>query len=185
MEHPDFYIDILTILLPVSALMLVLQTNPYHALVIRGILGAISALVYAILGAADVALTEALMGTMLAITLYVVAVRSSMVVRLGVLEDLYGEKNDKNSPFKPFLVNLQNHFRPYHLRLELLSYQSPEALENALQEKDIHGHCLKPNDASYETTFRIRRINEILQIADASQEESWKEHPLTQSQEKK
>ncbi|MBE9170081.1 DUF4040 domain-containing protein [Pleurocapsales cyanobacterium LEGE 06147] len=82
----DSYIYVIIALLPLAALMLVFQVNPYHALVIRAILGAVAALVYAVLGAADVALTEALVGTMLAITLYVVAVRSSLVMRLGILK---------------------------------------------------------------------------------------------------
>ncbi len=78
----------IVVLLPIAAMMTLLQKNPYHALVVRGILGAIAALVYALFGAADVALTEALVGTMLAITLYMVAVRSSLVLRLGVVAEL-------------------------------------------------------------------------------------------------
>ena len=74
----DSYIYMITALLPLAAAMLVFQVSPYHALVIRGVLGAIAALVYTVLGAPDVALTEALVGTLLAITLYAVAVRSSM-----------------------------------------------------------------------------------------------------------
>jgi putative multicomponent Na+:H+ antiporter subunit B len=35
----DKYIYVIVALLPLSALMLVTQANPYHALVIRGILG--------------------------------------------------------------------------------------------------------------------------------------------------
>jgi len=81
----DFDLLAIVALLPIAAMMVVTQRNPYHALVVRGILGAISALVYALLGAADVALTEALVGTMLAVTLYMVAVRSSLVLQLGVL----------------------------------------------------------------------------------------------------
>ena len=54
----------IAVLLPLTAGMLVAQRNPYHALVIRGIVGAVAALVYALFGAADVALTEALVGTM-------------------------------------------------------------------------------------------------------------------------
>ena len=84
----------ITVLLPIAAVMTVLQKNPYHALVVRGILGGIAALVYALFGAADVALTEALVGTMLAITLYAVAVRSSLELRLGIVgqpEDLHEE----------------------------------------------------------------------------------------------
>ncbi|MFK8183814.1 MAG: hydrogenase subunit MbhD domain-containing protein [Phormidesmis sp.] len=74
--------DIVTIaivaLLPLTALLLVLQTNPYRALIVRGVLGAIAALVYALFGAADVALTEALVGTLLSMTLYAIAIRSSL-----------------------------------------------------------------------------------------------------------
>lgn len=82
----DLALYAIVALLPLSAVMVVVQVNPYHALVIRGILGAVAALVYALLGAADVALTEALVGTMLAITLYAVAVRSSLLMRLGIVQ---------------------------------------------------------------------------------------------------
>ncbi len=81
----DSWLIAVTALLPLTALMLVFQENPYHALVIRGIIGAVAALLYAILGAADVALTEALVGTMLSLMLYAVAVRSSLVLRFGHL----------------------------------------------------------------------------------------------------
>ncbi|MGB3297618.1 MAG: hydrogenase subunit MbhD domain-containing protein, partial [Phormidesmis sp.] len=73
-------------LLPLTGGLLVLQKDPYRALVIRGVLGALAALAYALFGAADVALTEALVGTMLSITLYAIAVRSSMSVKIGILK---------------------------------------------------------------------------------------------------
>ncbi|WP_103667105.1 DUF4040 domain-containing protein [Pseudanabaena sp. BC1403] len=106
MASYDGYVYAIAVLLPISASMLVFQTNPYHALVTRGILGAISALVYTILGAADVALTEALVGAFLATMLYAIAVRSSLVLRLGVVEeiaiahDLEAELNKIDNPFK-------------------------------------------------------------------------------------
>jgi len=84
----DLYIVAIVTLFPLTAALLVSQVNPYQALIIRGILGAIAALVYVLFGAADVALTEALVGTMLSITLYAVAVRSSMSMRLGILESM-------------------------------------------------------------------------------------------------
>jgi uncharacterized MnhB-related membrane protein len=84
----EAYVYAIAILLPIAAAILVFEPNPYHALVIRGILGAISALIYAVLGAADVALTEALVGAFLATMLYMVAVRSSLVLRLGVVEEI-------------------------------------------------------------------------------------------------
>lgn len=125
-------------LLPLTAAMLVLQSNPYHALVLRGILGAIAALVYAVLGAADVALTEALVGTMLAITLYAVAVRSSLVMRLGVL------KTVATGPVLavPFLEQLRQQMARYHVRLELVPYPTLESLGAALQAREIHGSCV-------------------------------------------
>jgi putative multicomponent Na+:H+ antiporter subunit B len=92
----DPYVYVLVALLPLAALMLIFQTNPYHALALRGILGAVAAMVYGVLGAADVALTEALVGTLLAITLYAIAVRSSLVLRLGVLETDLPSPQDKD-----------------------------------------------------------------------------------------
>lgn len=87
LDADSIYVVAIVLLLPLSAGLLVSQTNPLHALVIRGILGAIAALVYAALGAADVALTEALVGTMLSTTLYAVAVRSSMQTAQAVSDE--------------------------------------------------------------------------------------------------
>ncbi|MBD2187288.1 DUF4040 domain-containing protein [Pseudanabaena mucicola] len=101
----DGYVYAIAVLLPISASMLVFQTNPYKALVIRGILGAVSALVYTILGAADVALTEALVGAFLATMLQAVAVRSSLVLRLGVVEEMaiaHDLEEELNKLYLPF-----------------------------------------------------------------------------------
>ena len=72
----------ITALFPLTAILLVTQSNPYQTLVLRGILGAVATLLYALLGAPDVALTEAMVGTLLSTTLYAVALRSSMALRL-------------------------------------------------------------------------------------------------------
>ncbi|EDY37141.1 conserved hypothetical protein [Cyanobium sp. PCC 7001] len=107
----------LTALLPLTAILLVTQPNPYQTLVMRGILGAVAALIYALLGAADVALTEALVGTLLSTTLYAVALRSSMVLRLAL----------PGGTMPPQLVQrrLRSWLEPLHLRLELLSEPAP------------------------------------------------------------
>jgi len=72
----------ITALFPLTAILLVTQGNPYQTLVLRGILGSVATLLYALLGAPDVALTEALVGTLLSTTLYAVALRSAMALRL-------------------------------------------------------------------------------------------------------
>ena len=185
----DKYVYVIVTLLPLTALILVFQVNPYHALVIRAILGAVAALVYAVLGAADVALTEALVGTMLAVTLYVIAVRSSLVMRLGVLTDI--EK--KETYFVELIARIRKVIDKHHLRLELIEYPNQNALKQALMTKEIHAICtqqepkeqngrltdlrqpqvprpLEQSDtkaidvkSSYQTAIRVRRLFEIMQ----------------------
>ncbi len=156
----DLYLYIITALLPLSACLTVLQVNPYHTLVIRGILGAIAALVYAMFGAADVALTEALVGTMLAITLYGVAVRSSMVMRLGIIE----KETKEEEQFQQLMDNLRKILTKYHLRLELVYYEDQIALKTALKDQAIHGTCQLNSDEeqTYHTVTRIKRLYEII-----------------------
>lgn len=182
----DSYIYIIVALLPLVSIMLTVQVNPYNALVIRGILGAVAALIYTLLGAADVALTEALVGTMLAVTLYAVAVRSSLVMRLGVLNDHFLELKQKsednadyaqtNQPlFTQLIADLRTTANNYHLRLELIPYPDSHSLHQALMEKEIHATCIQRSIAPdydsekgedglrpYQTTTRIRRLYEIL-----------------------
>jgi putative multicomponent Na+:H+ antiporter subunit B len=167
----DKYVYVIVTLLPLTALMLVFQVNPYNALVIRAILGAVAALVYAVLGAADVALTEALVGTMLAVTLYVIAVRSSLVMRLGVLEDT----EMKQDYFVDLIANIKKVIDRYHLRLELIEYPTKDALKQALMTKEIHAICTQQEHTeldrsstidvkqNYQTAIRVRRLFEIMQ----------------------
>ena len=176
----DFYTIAITALLPLTAGLLVVQVNPYHALVIRGILGAIAALVYVLFGAADVALTEALVGTMLSITLYAIAVRSSMTVRIGIVEDIVVEdivvedivvenaigesvavENIKLDS-KQLLATLSPALSKYHVRLELLNYPNPSALKTALAEKEIHIAYGAAQGASACLQTSIQRLYDIL-----------------------
>ncbi|PLZ99103.1 hypothetical protein CEN50_08575 [Fischerella thermalis CCMEE 5268] len=170
----DSYIYVIIALLPLAASMLILQVNPYHALVIRGILGAVAALVYAVLGAPDVALTEALVGTMLAITLYAITVRSSLVMRLGVIKDESVEA-DENHHFGQLMDELRIIFGKRHMRLELVTYTNMQALHRALLDKEVHATCCRaeysdqsgavPGDEErpYHTTTRVQRIYDIIQ----------------------
>ena len=61
---------------------MVRQTNPWQALILRCALGNLAALIYGLLGAVDVAVTEALVGTLLSTLLYAVAIRSTCTFRL-------------------------------------------------------------------------------------------------------
>jgi uncharacterized MnhB-related membrane protein len=152
MEH-ETYIYLITALMPLTACMVVVQVNPYHALVIRGILGGVSALVYAMFGAADVALTEALVGTMLAITLYAVAVRSSLVMRLGVLQD---ELTLHQDSLAKLIEEFRAIFRQHYMRVELVPYQDPDNLHLALMKKEIHATCVQRLETKVNATVATR-----------------------------
>ena len=129
----DWFTMAVVALLPVGALLTVLQRNPYHALVARGIFGAIAALVYATLGAADVALTEILVGTLLTIVLYAIAVRSSLVLRIGRMPQAQDEKSSSALPLEIMRDCSQDHY----LGMELVSFGNREKLLNALREGKI------------------------------------------------
>ena len=159
------YIYAIMLLLPLAAAMVIFQVNPYQALIMRGILGAVAALTYAMLGGADVALTEALVGTMLAVTLYAVAVRSSLVMRLGVLA---GEGVKHELQWQPLLDYLRSLLKRYQLRLELVPYGDDQTLQQALWAKEIHGICQmdRAEHADGEVIphilVRVGRLQEIL-----------------------
>ncbi|MBD2234857.1 DUF4040 domain-containing protein [Phormidium tenue] len=160
------YVYAIMLLLPLSAAMVVFQANPYQALIMRGILGAVAALIYVMLGGADVALTEALVGTMLAVTLYVVAVRSSLVMRLGVLE---GEGLKPGFLGQPLLDYLRSLLKRYQLRLELVPYADQRALHQALAAKDVHGICLasaveQPYDSDGDAPCIVLRVQRLYEI---------------------
>jgi putative multicomponent Na+:H+ antiporter subunit B len=179
-------IDVIILLLPIAAVMLVCQTNPYHALIIRGILGAIAALLYAILGAGDVALTEALMGTLLAITLYAVTVRSSLVLRLGAIEgeSISAEDGKAKGDFSTLIASLRSIFGQRYMRVEVVPYTN-NALHRALMDKEIHAACtrkellesdtleqdnLEPPRQPYCAIVRVKRLYNILQAERSSSE---------------
>ena len=171
----DKYIYVIVALLPLTSAILLFETNPYNSLILRGILGGVAALVYAALGAADVALTEALVGTMLAVTLYVISVRSSLVMRLGIMQKNQGLTT---SYLEELITNLKTVLKKYHLRLELVEYADPHALEKALKTKEVHAICTERQQLesdkkfSYQTLVRVERLFEILQTELALPENS-------------
>ena len=68
------------LLLPLLGILLVRTQSPTNGLIYRSFLGSIAALIYAVIGAPDVALTEVLIGTLLSMLLYIVTIRSCYTV---------------------------------------------------------------------------------------------------------
>jgi putative multicomponent Na+:H+ antiporter subunit B len=111
---------------------------------------------------------------MLAITLYVVAVRSSLVMRIGVLEDKSSDADDDERHFGKLMDGLRTILSKHYMRLELVTYTNMQALHRALMDKEVHATCARPEDENqddalhgnkkqpYHTTTRVRRIYDIM-----------------------
>jgi putative multicomponent Na+:H+ antiporter subunit B len=142
----DDQLDLLlpiTALLPLTAVLLVSQNNPYQTLVLRGILGSVATLLYALLGAPDVAITEALVGTLLSTTLYAVALRSSMALRL---------EDRRSQPDPAAEARLIQWLGPLHLRLRLI--------EEPSTTKDSHGWLEDGGDLVLRRGAVLERLRE-------------------------
>ena len=94
------------ILLPILGVLLIRSVSPINTLIYRSFLGSIAALLYALVGAPDVALTEVMVGTLLSSLLYIVTIRSCYTVVIlidehsppeldisGTLKDIFDELN--------------------------------------------------------------------------------------------
>ena len=131
----DWFEILLVALLPVTALITVLQQRPYYALISRGIMGVVAVMIYAAFGAADVALTEALVGTLLTVVLFAIAVRTSLAVRVGVLKT-EGEPG-AGHPIRAFCQK-QNLYQRW------VTYDSEKEMVAELKAGRIDAACFDP-----------------------------------------
>lgn len=119
------WIDLFIVaLLPLTALSVVMQKRPYFALVSRGIMGVVAVLLYAVMGAPDVALTEALVGTLLTVILYAITVRSTQVMRVGRRAGDAALQTE--NPLRQFCSR-------HRLTLRMLTFPDDKALAAALK----------------------------------------------------
>ena len=111
-------------LLPLVGVLMVSQNNPYQTLMLRGVFGSVATLLYVLLGAPDVALTEAMVGTLLSTTLYVIALRSSMTLRLEDRRQQTAPSSanaqEVDHSIDPDMEPLTRWLQPLHLRLRLV-----------------------------------------------------------------
>ena len=102
-----------------------------------------------------------------------------MSLRLGILDTAEPAATGavKGSPLSQHLFPaLRKALKHHHLRLEVLPYASPQALQFALENKEIHAVCVpvsqvEPEQAAekltvpYALNVRIPRLYEILDAA--------------------
>jgi len=75
------------LILPVLGILLIRTESPIRGLIYRSFLGSIAALIYASVGAPDVALTEVLVGTLLSAILYIITIRACYTVLIVIPKD--------------------------------------------------------------------------------------------------
>ena len=76
------------LVLPILGVLLIRTQSPIRGLIYRSFLGSLAALLYAIFGAPDVALTEVLVGTLLSSILYIITIRACYSAVIVVSEDV-------------------------------------------------------------------------------------------------
>lgn len=168
------WIDVFIVaLLPLTALFTVLQTNPYSALVSRGILGVVAVMFYAVFGAPDVALTEALVGTLLTVILYVIAVRSSLVVRVGVLAVASGDQ-----PIRALCSR-------YKLSLRQIAFPTEKELVEALKRGRVDAVFVQASSAPKLLPLFPADFSEEQHMTVLAEHAKWHEKKLSQLMEEK
>ena len=75
------------LVLPILGVLLIRTQSPIRGLIYRSFLGSIAAMIYAIFGAPDVALTEVLVGTLLSSILYIITIRACYSIVILVPND--------------------------------------------------------------------------------------------------
>lgn len=97
------------LLLPVLGILLIRSLSPINSLIYRSFLGSIAALIYALVGAPDVALTEVMVGTLLSSLLYIVTIRSCYSVIV-----IFNKNDPPSSTNKAYLKSI---FDELHLNV--------------------------------------------------------------------
>ncbi len=159
------------LLLPVLGILLIRSSSPINSLIYRSFLGSIAALIFALVGAPDVALTEVMVGTLLSSLLYIVTIRScySVIVIIDkngslsagnkdYLKSIFGELHlniiyqdeefslDDEQNFK-FLSSSKSSGSPHALLMDKTMYIEAESLLIDVQQ--IVNINLLPNDLTF------------------------------------
>ena len=98
------------LILPVLGVLLIRTESPIRGLIYRSFLGSIAALIYAVVGAPDVALTEVLVGTLLSAILYIITIRACYTIIIIKRNGYILESNLRNE--------IESIFQELHLQVK-------------------------------------------------------------------
>ena len=150
MSASDLLVAGTVLLIPFLALITLGEKHLLHAIIARGMLGVAAAIAYALIGAPDVALTEALMGALLVTLLYVVVFTSTGEFRVGYVELPPLVHTDKEKP-QGFMVDLLEAFAgSAGIKARFVLFENGESLKEARQEGVMDmaiGPFVQPHDS--------------------------------------
>ncbi len=133
------------LLLPVLGLLLIQSESPINSLIYRSFLGSIAALIYALIGAPDVALTEVMVGTLLSSLIYIVTIRSCYTVVVIV---------DRNSPPNDSIKDsLKSIFEELHLNVVYQHEDFSESIQYNFQFLSSSRLSGSPHALFHNSTF--------------------------------
>jgi len=140
-EKIDVVGIVIVLLLPITAIMTIVQRRLLHAVISRAIFGISASLVYMYLKAPDVAITEALMGAILVTLLYVIAIKSSGIVRVGFVPVHMLMEKVKDEMQGVEAEILKRFFTHHHLKYRLVEFENQRELIQALKDGFIDVAC--------------------------------------------
>ena len=114
------------LILPVLGVLLIRTESPIRGLIYRSFLGSLAALIYAVVGAPDVALTEVLVGTLLSAILYIITIRACYTIIIIKRNGYILEKNLRNE--------IESIFQELHLQVK---YENKTYESNHINYQEI------------------------------------------------
>ena len=150
------------LILPILGLLLIKTQSPIRGLIYRSFLGSIAALVYAIVGAPDVALTEVLIGTLLSTILYIITIRACYSITIIKADDY-----DLSLDLK---LHIEELFQELHLQVKYLNGKFVDEdidYEELMGSSTMSGspHAVLDQNGLYiESKLLLRDLQEVMDI---------------------
>ena len=150
------------LILPILGLLLIKTQSPIRGLIYRSFLGSIAALVYAIVGAPDVALTEVLVGTLLSTILYIITIRACYSITIIKADDY-----DLSLDLK---LHIEELFQELHLQVK---YLNGEFVDEDIDYEELMGsstmsgspHAVLDQNGLYiESKLLLSDLQEVIDI---------------------
>ena len=150
------------LILPILGLLLIKTQSPIRGLIYRSFLGSIAALVYAIVGAPDVALTEVLVGTLLSTILYIITIRACYSITI-----IKADNYDLSLDLK---LHIEELFKELHLQVKYLNEKFVDEdidYEELMGSSTMSGspHAVLDQNGLYiESKLLLRDLQEVMDI---------------------